>query len=135
MPHSLPALENQKQAVLRQFSQLGDLRPGSITATTGRCGNPNCHCHQPGQPGHGPNFRLTYKVQGKTVTETFPTSAAQRKAQREIEEYRKWQQLCRDFLEVNAALCRLRPTPTEEEARTPQEKKRPQRSKGRFSEK
>jgi hypothetical protein len=52
--------------------------------------------------------------------------AARRKTEQEIEEYRKWQQLSRDFVEVNSTLCRLRPT-SEREA-TLQEKKRRKRS-------
>jgi hypothetical protein len=122
MPDSLADLQAQKAALLQKISRLGDFRAGSITTTTGRCGNPHCHCHQPDHPGHGPNFRLTYKADGKTVTESFPSPAARRKGEREIEEYRKWQQLSREFVDVSAALCRLRPI--EEQAQTPQEKKR-----------
>jgi hypothetical protein len=135
MPDSLTASETQRAALLRQISQLEDFRPGSITTTTGRCGNPRCHCHQPKDPGHGPNFRLTYKVQGKTVTESFPGAAARWKAEREIAEYRKWQQLSREFVEVNASLCRLRPVPPEEAEGAPQEKKRKRRSSRRSPEK
>ena len=109
MPESLPALEAQRQALLYEISRLGDFRPGSITPTRGRCGNPHCHCHKPNDPGHGPNDRLTYKRNGKTVTETFPTAVAQRKAQREIAEFRKFQQLSRALLEVNEKICHLRP--------------------------
>ena len=123
MPDSLAALEAERQTLLDQISRLGDLRPGSITATRGRCGNSHCHCHQPNDPGHGPNDRLTYKCKGKTVTETFPTPLAQRKAQREIAEFRKFQQLSRALLEVNERICRLRPLP--EPATGEQEKKRP----------
>ena len=128
MTHSLSELEKRRAQLLAQISQLADLRPGSITATQGRCGNPNCHCHQPGHPGHGPNLRLTYKVEGKTVTESFATSAAQRKAEREIETFRRYRQLERSFVEVNEKLCRVRPT---EDTLTPQEKKRPRRSRTR----
>jgi hypothetical protein len=42
---------------------------------------------EPGSAGHGPNFRLTRKVAGKTVTETFASPAALRKAQREVAEF------------------------------------------------
>lgn len=122
MPDHLADLQAQKAALLQKISRLGDFRAGSITTTTGRCGNPHCHCHQPDHPGHGPNFRLTYKAEGKTVTESFPSPAARRKVEREIEEYRKWQQLSREFVDVSAALCRLRPR--EEQEHTPQEKKR-----------
>jgi hypothetical protein len=135
MPDSVTALETQRAALLRQVNQLDDFRPGSITTTTGRCGNPRCHCHQPKDPGHGPNFRLTYKAHGRTVTESFPGAAARRKAEREIAEYRKWQQLSREFVEVNASICRLRPAPTEEEEGTPQENKRKRRSSKRSPEK
>lgn len=118
---SLPALEDQKAALLQKIAQLGDFRSGSVTATTGRCGNPRCHCHRPQDPGHGPNFRLTYKEKGKTVTESFASPAARRKTEREIEEYRRWQELSREFVEVNARLCHLRSA--EEPALTPEKKK------------
>lgn len=123
MPDSLHDLESRRAVIARQFAELGDLRPGSITPTSGRCGKPTCRCHQPGQPGHGPNDRLTYKLDGKTVTESLPTPAAVAKAQREISEFRKFQQLSQEFLEVNANICRLRPV--EEPAWSGQEKKRP----------
>ncbi len=123
MPESLSALEGERRSLLRQISQLGDFRPGSITTTRGRCGNPGCHCHQPGELGHGPTLRLTSKVAGKTVTESFPTLAAQRKAECEIAEFRKYQQLSRAFVEVNEKICRQRPIPKESEA-PEQEKKR-----------
>jgi len=129
-PDSLSALEEHRAALLRKISQLGEFRPGSITTTTGRCGNPGCHCHRPQDPGHGPNFRLTYKENGKTVTESFPSPATRHKAEREIEEYRRWQELSREFVEVNAKLCRLRSA--EETALTP-EKKKLQKSSSRKS--
>ena len=126
MPDSIAELEQRRSAITQQISQLGDFRPGSITNTTGRCGKPNCHCHQPGHAGHGPNSRLTHKLNGKTVTESLPTPAAIRKAQREIASFRKFQQLSQQLVEVNGQICRLRPV--EEPARTSQEKKRPKRS-------
>jgi hypothetical protein len=126
MPDSLEQLQQQRAEIARQIGQLGDLRPGSISNTSGRCGKPNCRCHQPGQPGHGPNPRLTFKVDGKTVTEALPTPAAVRKAEREVAEFRKFQKLTQQFVELNTRLCRMRPP--EQVALSPQEKKRPKRS-------
>ncbi len=123
MPSALDVLVKQRAELLRQIAQLGDLRSGSITSITGRCGKPHCRCHQPNHPGHGPNFRLTHKVQGKTVSETFPSPAARRQAERQIAEFRTFQQLSRAFLEVNEKICRQRPLPSETEG-TEQEKKR-----------
>ena len=128
MPDSLTQLEQERAALLQQISVLGDLRPGSITPTAGRCGNKGCHCQRPGDLGHQPHLRLTYKARGKTVTESFSSPAAQRKAEREIEAFRRWQQLSRSFVTVNERICRLRPV---EETLMPLEKKRRKTSSGK----
>ena len=130
MTASLADLESQRDALLRRLLLLGDFRPGSISATSGRCGKPSCHCHQPGQPGHGPHWRLTYKRQGKTVSESLPDEPTRRKAEREIAAYREFQQLSRQLLDVNLAICRLRP-PAMAEGAGPVKKKRPARSRTR----
>src|SRR6266567_9386999 len=83
------------------------------------------HCHQPNQPGHGPNFRLTRKVNGKTVSETFSSAAELRKAQCEVEVFHRFRQLSQKLLEVNERICRARPI---EDTLSPQEKKRPKPS-------
>lgn len=72
MSDDLATLETQRSELLEEFLRLGDLRPGSITAVTRRCGKPSCHCAKHNDPGHDPQFRLTRRVSGKTVTETFP---------------------------------------------------------------
>src|ERR1700751_1041313 len=126
MPQSLSDLEQRREVLAQRIAELGDLRPGSITGTAGRCGKPEGHRHQPGQPGHGPNFRLTYKADGKTISEPLPTPAAIHKAEREVEEFRKFQQLTREFLGTNTEICRLRPLAGE--AETELKKKRPKRS-------
>src|SRR5438552_17415861 len=125
MPQSLSDLEQRRELIARRLTELGDLRPGSITATSGRCGKPECHCHQPGQPGHGPNYRLTRKVDGKTVSETFVSPAELLKAQREVAAFHRFRELSRDLLEVNEKICHARPV---EDALTAQEKNRRKRS-------
>jgi len=125
MTDSLFTLEAQRAQTQLQISRLGDMRSGSISGTSGRCGKPTCHCHQPDDPGHGPFYRLTRKVEGKSVTETFATPAALRKAQQEVEEFHRFRQLSHDLLEVNEKICKLRPV---EDTLTTPEKKRPKRS-------
>ena len=125
MPESLSALENRRTELLCSIANLHDMRPGSIVGAVWRCGKPTCHCAQPHDPGHGPNLRLTYKWRGKTVTEALPTPAAVRKAEQEIAEFRNYQQLSRELVEVSERVCRLRPM---EETLTPEEKKRRRRS-------
>lgn len=130
MPDSLPSLLQQRDAILRQILSLGDFRSGSITTTSGKCGKPNCHCHRADGSGHGPNYRLTRKQGGKTVTETFSSPAELRKAQSEVEAFHRFQNLSRQLLEVNEKICQARPV---EDTWTPQEKKRRKRSTAKCS--
>ncbi len=124
MPDALPDLEADRANLFQQMQTLGDFRTGSISAVVRRCGKPTCHCAQTDDPGHDPQFRLTRKADGKTVTESFSTPAAFRKAQREVAEFHRFQTLSADFVTVNEKICRLRPTELEQADWTPQEKKR-----------
>ena len=125
MPQTLPTLEAHRSELLRALSDLNDMRRGSVVGATFRCRKPSCHCSQPGDPGHGPIMRLTYKAHGKTVTVALPTAAAVRKAEQEVAEFRRFQQLGHELVEVNEQICQLRPV---DETLTPEEKKRPKRS-------
>ncbi len=118
----------ERSQILRQISTLGDLRPGSICAVPRRCGKPTCHCAKPKDPGHDPQLRLTYKVDGKTVAESFATPAAFHKAQAEIHEYQRLQNLFADLVAVNQKICRLRPAEKPTEKWSAEEKKRLLRS-------
>ena len=128
MPDSLPALEHQRSQILLQIATLGDLRPGSICAVARRCGKPTCHCAKPNDPGHDPQLRLTRKVDGKTVAESFASPAAFHKAQAEIHEYQHLQRLCAELVDINEKICRLRPVQPRPERWSMEEKKRLLRS-------
>jgi hypothetical protein len=126
MSDPISTLIEERSALLHQVSQLGDFQPGSISSPTRRCGKPGCHCAKPNDPGHGPHYQLTQKIEGKTVTQSLPSPAALRKAESEIAEFRKFQGLTEDLVDVNRKICRLRPV--EQTAQTAQEKKRRKRS-------
>jgi hypothetical protein len=125
MSEPLATLEQQRDSILQQILHLPDFRSGSITAIRAPCGKPNCRCHQPHHPGHGPNYRLTRKVKGKTMTETFATPAHQRKAEREVDSYHRFRQLSAELLAVKEKICRVRPV---ESSLSLREKKRQQQS-------
>ena len=121
MPDHLSAFVDDRSALLRQISELGDFQPGSITSASRPCGKPSCHCAKPNDPGHGPHSQLTQKIDGKTVTQNLPSQAAVRKAESEIAEFRKFQTLTGELVDVNRKICRLRPV--EQTEPTAQEKK------------
>ena len=108
MPELLAELDRRRSELLAELSRLGDFRAGSITVLVRRCGKRGCRCSRTDDPGHGPNLRLTYKIDGKTYSESLADQAALRRAQREIAEFRRFQQWKRDFVGVNAEICRLR---------------------------
>jgi hypothetical protein len=124
MPDTLSALEADRSKLLEEFRRLGDLRPGSITAVVRRCGKPSCHCAKPNDPGHDPQFRLTRRVAGKSVTESFPNPAALRKAQQEVAEFHRFQKLGDDLVGINEKICALRPVEQQQGGWTGREKKR-----------
>ena len=128
MPNSLTELEAERSKILRQFTSLGDLRPGSICAVPRRCGRTNCHCAKPNDPGHDPQIRLTRRVEGKTVAESFPSPSAWRKAQSEIDEYHRLQNLTAELITINEKICLQRPIESKSGTWTPEEKKRLLRS-------
>ena len=131
LPDPFLKLEEERSKILLQFMTLGDLRSGSISASTRRCGKPTCHCAKPDDPGHDPQIRFTRKVAGKTVAESFPTPAAMRKVQSEIDEYHRCQQLIAELIEVNEKICKQRPIESANSAWTPDEKKKLLRSLGK----
>ncbi|MBV8906437.1 MAG: hypothetical protein JOZ22_22585 [Acidobacteriia bacterium] len=130
MVDSLADLEQRRTELLQAFSELQDLRPGCISGILRRCGKPTCHCAQPDDPGHGPTLRMTYKRDGKTISEALPSPAAVRKAEREINEFRKYEALSRSFVETNVKICQRRPL---EEAGSPAQEKKRRRPSSRRS--
>src|SRR5260370_42614540 len=89
MPNSIPELEAERSKILRHFTTLGDLRTGSICAVPRRCGKPTCHCAKPKDTGHDPQIRLTRKVNGRTVAESFPSPSASRERQSKIDRHHR----------------------------------------------
>ena len=123
MSQSLAALETERTRVLQQFLTLGDLRPGAVSAVPRRCGKPTCHCARPGEAGH-PQFRLTRKVKGKSVAESFATPAAFRKAAHEVAEFHRFQALSAEIVSLNEQICRQRTVEPDDTGWTEAEKKR-----------
>jgi hypothetical protein len=128
MLENLADLESQRSEIIRQFGSLGDLRPGCIHAVARRCGKPTCHCAKRGDAGHDPQIRLTRKVGGKTVAESFVSPAAFRKAQAEVSEYHRFQKFSAELVAVNEKICRQRPLAEASGGWSAEEKKRLLRS-------
>jgi hypothetical protein len=108
MGESIQGMERRRRKIVEEIGSLGDLRPGSVTAVRKRCGKPGCCCADADHPGHGPQWRLTYKSGGRSLSESL-TGSAIAKAEREIAEFRRFQELSREFVDLNTRICRARP--------------------------
>lgn len=106
----------RREAILRELASLGDLRPGSLFERYRKCGKPGCHCARDDDPGHGPNWVLTARVNGRPLTRAIPREAvAQTRAQ--IDEYRRLRALTAELVEVSEGLCHARLTAHREAGR------------------
>ena len=66
------------------FAQLcvpGNLRRGSIAAAFGKCVQPSCQFARRGNSGRNRRIRLTHRIAGQTMAETFDSLAMQGMAQ------------------------------------------------------
>jgi hypothetical protein len=108
MDHTLDQLEVERDRLIRQLSQCGDMRKGSITETYRSCGKKTCWCHQKGRSGHGPFYAFTTKVQGKTQTVQLRPGPLLNKYREEVQAYREFRRLCDELITLNESICRIR---------------------------
>ena len=105
----LAILESRRGDVLAELAQVGDFRRGSLNAVFRKCGKPNCACAAPGHRGHGPQWNLTRRAGGRTVTLHLKPGPELEKVRREVAEYRRFRDLCDQLAEVSEEICALRP--------------------------
>lgn len=100
-------LLQRREALCRALANLGELRPGSLKSRYRKCGKPNCHCAQPGDPGHGPNWFLSRVVQGKMHTRAIPVKALER-TREQLAECQRLRALTAELIEISDRLCQAR---------------------------
>jgi hypothetical protein len=115
----LAGLEARRARLYADLSRVGDFRRGALNAVRRKCGKPNCACAAPGHPGHGPQYNLTRRVGGKTVTVHLRPGPELEKAEREVAEYQRFRALVDEVAEVNEAICGARPALLQSRAAAP----------------
>ena len=100
----LEQLRQRRDELNSKLMEVGDMRPGSLTARYRRCGEENCRCAKDGEAGHGPSFSLTRAVAGKTITKVIPQSAVAQ-TREQIAAYRRFRILTSELVETSEQLC------------------------------
>jgi hypothetical protein len=125
---TLKELEQHRRELYQQLQKVGDFRPGTISANYRRCGKPSCACAQSGHPGHGPQYLWNTTQGGKSRAESLRLGPELEKVEQELDNYRRFQQLCSELIEVNLQICQRRPIPEiRDETQLEQLKKKLQR--------
>jgi hypothetical protein len=108
-PDELAELERRRAGLYAELGQVGDFRRGSLNEAWRKCGKPNCACAAPDHPGHGPQWNLTRKADGRTRTVHLRPGPELEKARREVAEHERFRDLVGQVTEVNEAICSARP--------------------------
>lgn len=108
---TLSELEKEKDRLLREIQNLGDMRNGSLSVRYQRCSKSPCVCDDPKHPGHGPIYSLSSVVNGKTKIKNYKLSPELDKLQKELENYQTFRKLSSDLIAISTQICDLRPVP------------------------
>jgi len=69
-------LAAMRESLVSQLDGVADFTPGAFQEEWGRCGKLNCHCHAPGDPGHGPRYSVMRYEGGRPVKRAVPARLA-----------------------------------------------------------
>ena len=102
----------KKQARIRRIqqrlSELGAMRPGSLSRQYNVCGNPQCRCKDPVKPKkHGPYHQLGYYSRGKHTTE-FIKEEELREVKKLLRNYKTIDQLTKEWVQLSVEIAKLK---------------------------
>lgn len=109
MKETLAVLEQRRSELYRQLQVLGDFRPGTISVNFRKCGKKNCVCARAGHPGHGPQYLWNTTSGGRSRAQNLVLGPELEKARQEVSNHEVFLRLCRELVETNEKICRLRP--------------------------
>jgi len=105
----LEELEAERRRLYAELAQVSDFRRGTIAENYRKCGKPNCCCGESDHPGHGPQYLLMTKVEGRSRAQNLRVGAELEKTRREIENQRRFRDLVHKIVAVNERICAARP--------------------------
>ena len=109
MHESIGKLEKRRAALFSKLAEVGDFRRGSISSNYRKCGKENCACSTEGHPGHGPQYLWTTTRHGKSLAKKLTLGPELDKYKGEIDEYRKFRNLCSEIVEISEKICNIGP--------------------------
>ena len=109
MPKDLESLQRERARLLLDIAELGDFRRGSISETYRRCGKARCCCAAPDHPGHGPQYLLMTKVEGRSHAKYLRPGAELIRLQAEVKTHLRFREMVQRIVEISEEICDKRP--------------------------
>jgi hypothetical protein len=104
---SMRKLQERIAALKSQITQLGTLRPGSLSRQYNVCGKPGCRCKDPKKPRrHGPYYQLNYVYGGKKTSE-FVRPPNLKTVRTQLANYKQFRRLADQWVGSALKLARL----------------------------
>jgi hypothetical protein len=101
--HTTQELEALREEVAARLAATPRFAPGTFQQEWGRCGKANCHCHNEGDPGHGPRYSIMRYESGRAVKRKVPAHLAdQAKAQTGV--WDAFRSDCAELADIDAEL-------------------------------
>jgi hypothetical protein len=95
---------SKRTKLLKQMTQIVEMRRGSLVRQT----VPRQKEGVPIQERRGPYPLFSYKRQGKTVSRRIHSREEMRRLERQVKNFHRFQELCRQLIEVAEAICEKR---------------------------
>ena len=115
MKDDLDALEQERTRLFGELAQIGDLRRGSIAENYRRCGKPSCCCAREEHRGHGPQYLLMTKVDGRSRAKNLRPGPELAKVRAEVSNHLRFRELVQRIVQTSEEICDRRPVVTFEE--------------------
>jgi hypothetical protein len=108
MKNEIGNLVKKIKRIKQEISNLGDMRPGSLSKQYNKCGNPNCRCKDKKNPRqHGPYYQISYSRHGRSKTE-FVTNEMAPRIRKELRNYKRFVALNGRLIDLSIELSRAR---------------------------
>lgn len=119
MKTDVSTLLQERSRALEELAQIGDFRRGSIAENYRRCGKVNCCCTRDEHRGHGPQYLLMTKVEGRSHAKNLRPGAELAKVRAEVATHLKFRELVQKIVQISEQICDQRPvvTPGEDSER------------------
>lgn len=104
----LKQIEKQIQGIKKEITELGELRPGSLSKQYNICGKATCKCKHPEAPQrHGPYYQISYGRRGKSSS-AFVRPESLAEIEKQLATYKRLMELVNLWIDIGLEHSRVK---------------------------